>query len=232
MSGISSFQPGGTAYLQAWGTKGGVGEAPHIDVRDPASSDVAYAIGKNWVNEAGNTAWVLTSLTSFNGVVTANWQQTSGSSGSGITTLTGNTGGAVGPSAGNVTVVGSGGVTVTGNPGTNTLTITGSSSSISWTDVGTSFAATSGNGYFVTASVTATLPASPTQGDVININAQTASVVIVQAAAGQTIRLANSTSAVAGRAESTDIGCTLQLVYRSANTQWVSIGSEGSWTLI
>lgn len=231
MSNISSFQPGGTAYLQAWGTKGGVGEAPHIDVRDPANSDVGYNIGKGWVNEVGNTAWVLTSLTSFNGVVTANWQSASGAGG--LESLTGNTGGAVDPDTnGNISLVGSGGVTVTGNTGTNTLTITGSSSSISWTDSGTSFAAAAGNGYFVTASVTATLPAGPTQGDVITISTQTASVVIVQAAAGQTIRLANSTSGVAGSAESTDIGCTLQLVYRSANTQWVSIGSEGSWTLI
>jgi len=231
MSSITSFQPGGTAYLQAWGTKSSIGEAPHIDVRNPSSSDVLYNIGKNWVNETGNTVYVLTSLSAFNGTVTATWTQISGASG--LTSLTGNTGGAVSPDTnGNMSLVGSGGITVTGTPGTNTLTITGSSSSISWSDIAAPFTAAAGNGYFVTASVTGTLPASPTQGDVVIISAQTASVVIVQAAAGQTIRLANSTSAVAGRAESTAIGCTLQLVYRSANTQWVTIGSEGSWTLV
>jgi hypothetical protein len=156
----------------------------------------------------------------------------SGSSGS-VLFLTGNSGGAVGPNGGgNINLTGSGGINVAGSPGTNTLTITGSGSGISWTDISAPLTASANNGYFVTASITVTLPTSPSQGDLIYISTQTGSVVIVQAAAGQRIRLANSTTAIAGTAESTDIGCTLQLVYRSANTQWVSIGSEGSWTLI
>ena len=84
MSGISGFQPGASVYAQAWGIKNGVGEAPHIDVRDPATSDVQFDLGKNWVNEAGNKVWVLTSLSTFNGAITANWIETSNGSGTGI----------------------------------------------------------------------------------------------------------------------------------------------------
>jgi len=40
-----------------------------------------------------------------------------------------------------------------------------------WTDEATSFAAASGNGYFCAAALTATLPASPSQGDVITSSA-------------------------------------------------------------
>ena len=46
-----------------------------------------------------------------------------------VETLTGNTGGAVGPSGtSNINIIGSGTISVTGNPGTNTLTISSSSS--------------------------------------------------------------------------------------------------------
>ena len=45
------------------------------------------------------------------------------SPGSAIETITGNIGGAVSPTAGNVNIVGSGTVVVVGNPGTSTLTI-------------------------------------------------------------------------------------------------------------
>jgi hypothetical protein len=161
------------------------------------------------------------------------WVGGSGGGGSGnIQFLTGNSGGAVGPDGlDNIDLIGSGGITVTGNPGTSTLTISGSGSGISWTDINTSFTAAASNGYFVTAIATASLPASPTQGDEIIISVQTASAVTIQASGTQTIRLANTASSAAGTAVSTAIGCSLQLVYRSANTQWVSIGSEGSWTL-
>ena len=53
MSGISGFQPGASVYAQAWGIKNGVGEAPHIDVRDPATSDGATS----WRSHREPQAW-------------------------------------------------------------------------------------------------------------------------------------------------------------------------------
>jgi hypothetical protein len=100
-----------------------------------------------------------------------------------------------------------------------------------WTDEATSFSAASGNGYFCTAALTATLPASPSQGDVINIAVDTASAVVIQANTGQTIRLGNITSTTAGTATSSAIGDSLQLVYRSANSEWFSVSSTGNWLL-
>lgn len=51
-----------------------------------------------------------------------------------LETLTGNSGGAVSPDgAGDINIVGTGVITVTGNPGTNTLTIADSGSSITYT---------------------------------------------------------------------------------------------------
>jgi len=87
-----------------------------------------------------------------------------GGSGSPVQTLTGNSGGAVPPTANNINVVGSGSITVTGNPGTSTLTIVDAGGGLVWNDEAISFAASSNNGYFVSANATATLPAAPAQG--------------------------------------------------------------------
>jgi hypothetical protein len=54
----------------------------------------------------------------------------------------------------------------------------------------------------------------------------------VQAAAGQTIQIANAQSSVAGTAISTAEGSVLQLVFRIADLEWHSISVEGSWSLI
>jgi len=100
-----------------------------------------------------------------------------------------------------------------------------------WTDEATSFAAASGNGYFCTAALTATLP-SGSQGDQIDIYADTGSVVTIQAAAGQTIKVGSNSSSVAGSASSNSTGDSLQLVYRASTQTWNSIATQGTWTLI
>lgn len=157
---------------------------------------------------------------------------TGGGGGGSVLTITGNSGGAVSPDGtGNLDLVGAGGITVTGSPGSHTLTITGSSSSISWTDESSSFTATAGNGYFASAALTMTLPASPTQGNVIYIIVDTVGTVVVQAAAGQEIVIGNTASSIAGTATSTADGCALALVYRAADQFWIVNSSVGSWIL-
>ena len=62
-----------------------------------------------------------------------------GGSETGLLTITGNTGGAVpGDISGNIDIVGSGNVNIVGDPGTNTLTITSSTSIFAYTNVDTS----------------------------------------------------------------------------------------------
>lgn len=120
---------------------------------------------------------------------------------------------------------------VTIDPSTNQLGVTPATKIItSWIDESGSFSADSGKGYFCTAALTATLPASPSQGDTINFAVDTASAVVIQANTGQTIRIGNTPSSSGGSQTSTLIGCSLQLVFRSANTEWFSIATEGSFT--
>lgn len=106
-----------------------------------------------------------------------------------------------------------------------------SSGLLTWTDEAISFTAAVQNGYFCTAALTATLPAAPTQGQIVDIAVDTAGTVVVQANTGQIIRIGAGVSSTAGTATNLARGDSLQLVYRAANTQWVSIGTEGSWNL-
>lgn len=155
----------------------------------------------------------------------------SGGGGSSVQTITGNSGGAVPPTANNINLVGSGGVTVSGNPGTSTLTITTSAVAVTWTDQGSNFNAASQNGYFCTAALTATLPASPSNGDTIIFETVTASSVTIAANTGQRIILGSNTTALAGTADSSEIGNSMTIVYRSTNSSWYATSSIGTWVL-
>jgi|SRR5271170_800109 len=106
-----------------------------------------------------------------------------------------------------------------------------SSTIVAWTDEAISFAAVANNGYFVTAAATATLPASPSQGNTVEIVADTATGVVITANTGQKIRLSTTLSAAAGSATNSAIGDSLTLVYRAADTTWYAISSIGNWTV-
>jgi hypothetical protein len=101
-----------------------------------------------------------------------------------------------------------------------------------WTDEGTTFSALSGNGYFVTATATGNLPASPSQGNIISFAVDSASgILTVQSATGQFIRIGNVISATAGKAVSNKQGDSLTLVYRASDTTWIAVESIGTWTV-
>src|ERR1700675_224555 len=94
-------------YGVAVGTASTVGLVPHVDVRDPASTDAdvfKYPVGKEWINTAANNVWFLTSYTSPGGVLTANWEAAGGGALE-LSSLTGDTGTAT-PSAGNIKIAG------------------------------------------------------------------------------------------------------------------------------
>ena len=133
------------------------------------------------------------------------------------------------PAANNLNIVGAGGTSTSGAG--NTVTITTVTSGLPWTDQNANFAASGNNGYFCTAALTATLPAVASQGNMIIIEVDTANPVVVQAAAGQTIRLGSTASSVAGSVTSTSRGDTIFLIFRSASSTWFSISTEGTWAV-
>lgn len=105
------------------------------------------------------------------------------------------------------------------------------SSATTWTDESTSFAPAAGNGYFITGTTTATLPASPSQGNTISFAVDAATVLTIQANTGQVIRIGAAVSASAGTAASTARGDSVTLVYRSSDTAWIATSVIGTFTV-
>jgi hypothetical protein len=129
-------------------------------------------------------------------------------------------------------------------PGTSgqVLTSTGASSNPSyqtipftplpWTDEAVSFPAVAQNGYFVTANATATLPASPSQGNTIVFEVDSASgILTIQANTGQIIRIGKAVSVAAGVAVSNFQGDSVTLVYRASDTSWQATSTIGTWSV-
>ena len=124
------------------------------------------------------------------------------------------------------------GYVLTANSGAPPSWQAGSSLSTTWTDEGTSFNAAAGNGYFITASCTATLPASPSQGQTIAITVDAATTTVtITANTGQIIRIGGAVSASAGTATNNARGDSVTLVYRSSDTAWISSSVIGTWSV-
>ena len=127
-------------------------------------------------------------------------------------------------------VLGGTGATTSGSG--STITINVKTDSFVWSDQAVSFAAAVQNGYFCTAALTATLPtAGLVNGSTIIMYVDTASAVIIQAAAGQRIEISQMQSSVAGTATSTAQGNIVTLTYRTSDTTWHAISSAGSFSL-
>jgi len=104
--------------------------------------------------------------------------------------------------------------------------------STTWTDEAVAFTAVAENGYFSTAAVVATLPATPIQGETIYFVADAAAAALtITGAAGQKIRVGNIISAAAGTCASNAQGDSITLVYRTADTTWIATSVIGNWTI-
>lgn len=115
--------------------------------------------------------------------------------------------------------------------GANSITIAATGSEMTWTDEAISFAAAVGNGYFITANATATMPAG-SQGNVIAFAVDAAATTLtVQAAAGQIIRIGSAVSAATGTAANNARGDSVTFVYRSSDTAWIATSIIGTWTV-
>ena len=134
------------------------------------------------------------------------------------------------PAANVLNVLGSGAVTTTGSGNTITIAITGGG--FVWNDVAGAFSPLAQNGYFVTATATGTLPASPSQGDTIKFFVDTTQLLTIKASGTQIIRLGSLVSSAGGTFVSTLQGDSVELTYRASDTCWCAIaGFTGTWTL-
>lgn len=103
------------------------------------------------------------------------------------------------------------------------------SGGMTWTDNSGAFAAVKSNGYFITTTSTSTLPASPSEGDTIAFNVDTANILTIQANTGQFIRLSSSISSIAGTLVNTAQGDAITLIYRASGTTWHAQSAIGVW---
>ena len=121
------------------------------------------------------------------------------------------------------------GIAITNGAGSITIASTGAG--FAWSDTSGAFAATAENGYFITATATGTLPASPNEGDTISFIVDTTQFLTIQANTGQKIRLGTTISAAAGTCVNNFRGDAIELVYRSTGTTWFATTSIGTWTI-
>lgn len=102
-----------------------------------------------------------------------------------------------------------------------------------WTDETTNFSVVSQNGYFVTGAATATMPASPAQGDTVAFVVDGAVALTVTANTGQYLQIGAAKSASAGTAvnAASVTGCSVTFVYRSSDDVWFSTSCIGTFTV-
>jgi hypothetical protein len=113
----------------------------------------------------------------------------------------------------------------------NSITIASTSAGFTWSETSGAFAAVKENGYFITATATATMPASPTEGDTIKFSVDTTNILTITANTGQTLRFSSAVSASAGTAVSTKQGDSVELTYKSTGTVWIAQNFVGNWVI-
>lgn len=146
-------------------------------------------------------------------------------SGTSEQTITGDTGGALSPTGGNWNILGGPGVTTTGSA--STLTI----NSVVYTDQAASTALTRDSGAFCTngAGIIVDTPATPAQGELLEIVCTTANAVAVDAPATHFIRLGSLITSIGGTVTSTAIGDSLVLRFRTSDLTWYATSITGTW---
>lgn len=215
------FQPGANLYGIGVGARPENVEVPHLDTRAPAASDVNYPVGKVWVNTAGNAVYVLTSLSSFNGAVTANWEATGGGS-SAIATINTNA-----PVGGNYTLAGTANqIAVAQSAGTTTFSVHSSPSFAGTVTSGTGFTATTGN---ITATAGA-VSANTTVTAGTGITATTGNIVATAGAvsAGTTVTGGTGVTATTGNITATNGNIVLGTAGNKINVATGANASAGT----
>lgn len=211
----------------------GAGTATITNVAPSATSGVPLISQGSSSDPAFGTAVVAgggTGSTSFNttGVVISG--ATSTTALSSITLTAGQL--AIGSNAGNpaaATLTAGAGIAITN--GNNSITIAATGAGFAWSDTSGTFTAVKENGYFITATSTATLPSSPSAGDTIAFIVDTTQILTITANTGQQIRVGSTVSAAAGTCANNARGDSIELVYRSTDTTWIALSVVGTWTV-
>jgi len=102
---------------------------------------------------------------------------------------------------------------------------------IVWSDESLSKTVSSNTGSVSLAEVTLTLPPSPENGDVCEFILGIAAQLTVAANAGQTLRIGNLVTSIAGNTSSAVLGNALKLVYNSVLKSWLSEDVTGNWVI-
>jgi hypothetical protein len=190
-------------YTQGFGSRPENVEVPVIQSRAPATTDNQFPVGKSWIDSVNNASYVLTSLSSSGGVLSANWVGSGGGSIE-LSSLTGDSGTAT-PSGGNIKIAGTANQIVTSASGsTVTLALTGPYTPATYTAHGvllgegtSSIVATAAGsaGQILTSGgasadpswTTATFPTTATAGDLIAATATNVIGRIADVAVGQVL---------------------------------------------
>ncbi len=135
---------------------------------------------------------------------------------------------------GEVTLTSTGGtVQISGFPGpvsgNHTINFEASIGPFQWIDQGTSITVDVQKGYRSTLAITLTLPMAPADGSTIQFETASNDALQIQAQGSEQIALGSSITSAGGTLESIAIHSALTLVYRSADTTWISQNVQGNW---
>lgn len=119
-----TFQPGANLYTAGFGTRPENVEVPHIEARDPSTTDVNYPIGKRWLNTSMETEFNLYKFQSVNGVTEAIWASPVGATGAVISLNDGSITQVFPDSQGAISIVGTANqLTTQSVPGSNSISL-------------------------------------------------------------------------------------------------------------
>lgn len=203
--------------------------------RAPLSSDFRnFKISDLWIhrNPSGTPSYgyfVLVDKPSQSGV----WLDIGGTEAGDIQSISGDSGTPVVPDAsGNVDILGGSGITTSGS--STTLTINSSTSGLTWSvDTTTPISVLVGEGHIANGAgqIIYNLPASASVGEGFAFMDLGGNGFQIQASAGQTIRIGNQISSVAGTVTNTLIGDVIFMICAVADTEFLSYSIQGSLTL-
>ncbi len=220
-AGFVQLAGGGTAVDTLTGNSGGA--------ISPTASGNINTVGTGSITTVGSGNTLTTQLTGLTNhavlIGSGNATITKSNLGTNGQVLIGSTG----SDPAFATLTSSGG-TVTFTAGANSLNLEVASGGFTWTTTSGTFTAVKENGYFISATSTANLPASPTTGDTIKFIVDHASQLLTIDAPGtQLIRFGNIVTSAGGTFVSTARGDTVSLVYQSTGTVWVAESWVGTW---
>ncbi len=202
--------------------------------RAPLSTDFRnFRISDLWIhrNPTGTPPYgyyVLVDKPNQSGV----WIDLGGTESGDIQSITGDSGPPVNPDAsGNVNVLGASGITTSGSG--DTLTITGSFSSLTWSvDTTTPINVNVNEGHVANGAgqIVYNLPATAGIGEGFAFFDLGGNGFQIQAQAGQTVRLGNQVSTGGGTVTSTAIGDVIWIICGVANTSFLGYSAQGNLT--